>query len=138
MLIPIVKTLTGDVGMTLVGRLGDILGRRWFMIEGCLFAILGSIICATVQNIPTVIGVAVFIGIAGAVQTSFRYVCGLLSCLVFCHRAQNTLKKYFARLSWRLTFVSYVLMESPSVRDCRYFSLPPYLSLSSVHWSLPL
>jgi hypothetical protein len=42
------------------------------MIAGCSLGILGSIINATAQNIPTVIGGTVFVGLAGAVQTSFR------------------------------------------------------------------
>ena len=73
-LIPIVKTLCTGVGLTLVGRLSDIFGRRWFMIVGCSLGILGSIINATAHNIPTIIGGTVFVGLAGAVQTSFRFV----------------------------------------------------------------
>lgn len=44
------------------------------MIAGGLMAILGSIICATAKNIDTILGGTVFIGLAGAVQTSFRFV----------------------------------------------------------------
>lgn len=71
-LIPIVKTLCTGIGLTLVGRLSDIFGRRWFMIGGCSLGIVGSIINATAQSIPTIIGGTVFVGLAGAVQTSFR------------------------------------------------------------------
>lgn len=71
-LIPTVKTLTTGIGLTLVGRLSDIFGRRWFMIGGCSLGILGSIINATAHDIPTIIGGTVFVGMAGAVQTSFR------------------------------------------------------------------
>lgn len=71
-LIPVVKTLCGGVGLLLMGRLSDIFGRRWFMITGQIMAIIGTIICATAKNIKTVIGGTVFIGLAGAVQTSFR------------------------------------------------------------------
>jgi len=35
---------------------------------------LGSIICATATNIDIILGGTVFIGLAGAVQTSFRLV----------------------------------------------------------------
>ncbi|KAF2821735.1 MFS general substrate transporter, partial [Ophiobolus disseminans] len=73
-LIPITKTLCTGFGLTLVGRLSDIFGRRWFMIGGCSLAILGSIINATAKNIPTIIGGTVFVGLAGAVQTSFSFV----------------------------------------------------------------
>lgn len=71
-LIPVVKTLCGGVGLLLMGRLSDIFGRRWFMLSGQIMAIIGSIVCATAKDIPTVIGGTVFVGLAGAVQTSFR------------------------------------------------------------------
>jgi hypothetical protein len=44
------------------------------MIGGGIFGILGSIICATATNIDIILGGTVFIGLAGAVQTSFRSV----------------------------------------------------------------
>ncbi|KAF2178609.1 fungal trichothecene efflux pump [Zopfia rhizophila CBS 207.26] len=84
-LIPIVKTLCGGVGLTLVGRLSDIFGRRWFMIGGSILGIIGSIICATSQNIDTILGGTVFIGLAGAVQTSFSFV--LMELVANKHRA---------------------------------------------------
>ncbi|KAF2025805.1 putative siderophore iron transporter [Setomelanomma holmii] len=73
-LIPTVKTLCTGVGLTLVGRLSDIFGRRWFMILGCLLGMLGSIINATAKDVPTIIGGTVFVGLASAVQTSFSFV----------------------------------------------------------------
>ncbi|KAH6681599.1 siderophore iron transporter [Halenospora varia] len=92
-LIPTLKTLTGAIGLTLVGRLGDIFGRRWFMIGGSIFAVIGSIICATAQNIPTVLGGTVFIGFAGAVQTSFSYV--LMELVANKHRPYITAFLFF-------------------------------------------
>lgn len=44
------------------------------MIGGGIIGIIGSIICATAQDINTILGGTVFIGLAGAVQTSFRFV----------------------------------------------------------------
>lgn len=38
-----------------VGRLSDIFGRRWFFIVGALVAVIGSIVCATAQNILTLV-----------------------------------------------------------------------------------
>ncbi|KAF2112843.1 siderophore iron transporter [Lophiotrema nucula] len=87
-LIPIVKTLCGGVGLTLVGRLSDIFGRRWFMIAGSVLGIIGSIICVTAQNIDTILGGTVFIGLAGAVQTSFSFV--LMELVANKHRAVLT------------------------------------------------
>lgn len=73
-LIPVVKTLCGGVGLIMVGRLSDIFGRRWFMIGGGILGIIGSLMNATAKDINTVLGGTVFIGLAGAVQVSFRYL----------------------------------------------------------------
>jgi MFS family permease len=87
-LIPIVKTLCGGFGLTLVGRLSDIFGRRWFMIGGSILGIIGSIINATAGDINTILGGTVFIGLAGAVQTSFSFV--LMELVANKHRAVLT------------------------------------------------
>ncbi|ORY16299.1 fungal trichothecene efflux pump [Clohesyomyces aquaticus] len=87
-LIPIVKTLCGGVGLLLVGRLSDIFGRRWFMIAGAVLGVIGSIICATSKNIDTILGGTVFIGLAGAIQTSFSFV--LMELVPNKHRALLT------------------------------------------------
>ncbi|KAF2645781.1 siderophore iron transporter [Massarina eburnea CBS 473.64] len=87
-LIPVVKTLCGGVGLIMVGRLSDIFGRRWFMIGGSMMAIIGSILCATATNIDIVLGGTVFIGLAGAVQTSFSFV--LMELVANKHRAYLT------------------------------------------------
>lgn len=67
-------TLTAGVGLTLVGRLGDIFGRRYFLIGGQTLGFIGAITCATAKNIPTVIGGTVLVGLAGAVQLTFTFV----------------------------------------------------------------
>jgi MFS family permease len=38
-----------------VGRLSDIFGRRYFFVGGAVVAIVGSIVCATAQDIPTLV-----------------------------------------------------------------------------------
>lgn len=38
-----------------VGRLSDIFGRRYFFVGGAVVAIVGSVICATAQDIPTLV-----------------------------------------------------------------------------------
>ncbi|KAF2265565.1 siderophore iron transporter [Lojkania enalia] len=87
-LIPIVKTLCGGFGLALVGRLSDIFGRRWFMIAGSILGIIGSCICVGAQNIDTILGGTVFIGLAGAVQTSFSFI--LMELVANKHRAVLT------------------------------------------------
>lgn len=57
----------------MVGRLSDIFGRRWFMIGGGVLGIIGSLMNPTAKDINTILGGTVFIGLAGAVQVSFRY-----------------------------------------------------------------
>lgn len=44
------------VFLCLVGRLGDIFGRRYIFIGGALLAVIGSIICATANSINVLIG----------------------------------------------------------------------------------
>lgn len=66
------------IGYTLVGRLSDIFGRRYFFIGGALLGLVGSIIAATAQKVDVLIGANVFIGFAASSQISFTYVTGEL------------------------------------------------------------
>lgn len=61
-LVPIVKTLGGGVGVLLVGRLGDIFGRRWFLIGGQCLGLIGAIMGATAKNVNVLMGSTAFIG----------------------------------------------------------------------------
>ncbi|KIW76455.1 hypothetical protein Z517_11201 [Fonsecaea pedrosoi CBS 271.37] len=71
-------TLTVAVGYTLVGRLSDIFGRRYFFIGGATLALIGSIVAATARTVNVLIGATVLIGLAAASQISFNYVIGEL------------------------------------------------------------
>jgi MFS family permease len=51
--------LTNSVGLILVGRITDIFGRRWIFIMGNLVSLIGSIVGATANNIPTLIAAEV-------------------------------------------------------------------------------
>ena len=73
-LIVTVTTVVSGCLLTVVGRMGDILGRRYFLIGGQAFGLLGGIIGATAKNIPTLIGAGAFMGIGGAVQLTFTFV----------------------------------------------------------------
>ncbi|PWY72957.1 siderophore iron transporter [Aspergillus heteromorphus CBS 117.55] len=73
-LISTVFTLISGVGLLLVGRLGDLFGRRYILIGGQLFGLIGAIVCATAKTVPTVIGGSVLLGIAAAVQLTFSFV----------------------------------------------------------------
>lgn len=58
----------------LVGRLGDLFGRRYFLIGGQFLGLIGAIVCATAKNVPTVIGGSVLCGLAASVQLTFSFV----------------------------------------------------------------
>lgn len=60
--------------MLLVGRFGDIFGRRYFLIGGQFLGLIGAIVCATAKNIPTVIGGSALCGLAASVQLTFTFV----------------------------------------------------------------
>ena len=62
------------VGLTLVGRLSDLFGRRWFFILGSFLSLIGCIVCATAKSVPSVIGGTVLIGIAASSQLSVIFV----------------------------------------------------------------
>lgn len=57
-----------------MGRLGDIFGRRYFLIGGQLLGLIGAIVCATANNVPTVIGGSALCGLAASVQLTFTFV----------------------------------------------------------------
>ena len=40
-----------------IGRLSDIFGRRYFFVGGALVAIVGSVVCATAKDIPTLVNI---------------------------------------------------------------------------------
>jgi MFS family permease len=52
----------------MIGRLSDIFGRRNFLLLGNVCGIIGCAIAATANNIDTIIGGGVLIGIASALH----------------------------------------------------------------------
>ncbi|KAJ4990940.1 trichothecene efflux pump [Stagonosporopsis vannaccii] len=89
----LVNTLMQAVGFTLVGRLSDLFGRRWFVICGNFLGVLGAIISATAKDIPSLIGGNVFLGLATSVQTSVPFILGEL--IPMKHRFLATGGMYF-------------------------------------------
>jgi MFS family permease len=63
--------LTGAIGLAIIGRLSDTFGRRWFFISGSILATIGSIVCATAQNIGTLIAGEALLGLATSTQLSY-------------------------------------------------------------------
>lgn len=66
-LISLMYTLFTGVLNLFFARLSDIIGRRYFLVGGQLFGVLGSIICAKGTNVNMLIGGSVLAGIGGAV-----------------------------------------------------------------------
>lgn len=71
-------TLTSAIGLLLFGRLSDLFGRRWFFIGGSALALVGSIVCATANSIPMLIGGETLLGFAAASQLSYGFTLGEL------------------------------------------------------------
>ncbi|KAL4810449.1 fungal trichothecene efflux pump [Aspergillus unguis] len=70
----IVWNLASAVGLVFVGRVSDLIGRRWLFIIGNGLGFIGSIICATAHSIPVFIIGGAFIGLAASVQMSYATV----------------------------------------------------------------
>lgn len=60
--------LSNLVNFVATGRLGDIFGRRWYLMAGNVISLIGAIICATGHSIPALIGGGSLIGIAASMR----------------------------------------------------------------------
>lgn len=76
--VPLAWVLMSSVGFTLVGRLSDIFGRRYFFAGCSALGTIGCIIGCTANSINQLIAASVFLGLAAAGQISFNYVLGEL------------------------------------------------------------
>ncbi|KAF7563973.1 hypothetical protein G7046_g163 [Stylonectria norvegica] len=74
----IARTLSLSFTYTILGRLSDLFGRRWFFIGGNVVALLGIIVCATATNVNSLIVGAAVYGIGETVQLSFNVAIGEL------------------------------------------------------------
>ena len=63
---------------TILGRLSDLFGRRWFFIGGNIVALIGIIVSAVAQNMTTLIIGAAIYGLGETVQLSFNVAIGEL------------------------------------------------------------
>ncbi|KAI2620469.1 trichothecene efflux pump [Hypoxylon sp. NC1633] len=74
----IARTLALSFTYTILGRLSDLFGRRWFFIGGNVVALVGIIICSAAQNVNgLIIGSAIY-GLGETVQLSFNIAVGEL------------------------------------------------------------
>jgi MFS family permease len=74
----IARTLALSFTYTIMGRLSDLFGRRWFFIGGNIIALLGIIVCATAQTMDSLIVGAAVYGLGETVQLSFNVALGEL------------------------------------------------------------
>ncbi|KAI0448870.1 fungal trichothecene efflux pump [Xylaria acuta] len=72
------RTLALSFTYTILGRLSDLFGRRWFFIIGNVVALIGIIVCSTAQSINTLIAGSTIYGIGETVQLSFNVAIGEL------------------------------------------------------------
>ena len=129
----------------MVGQLSDIFGRRWFFIIGSLIALIGSIIGATAQNVNTLIGAQVFIGIAVAFQQSFFWVVAEIVPMKwrylansYCYLMTTPTSPLAARVAysfqtypgrWRNSFWFLTAINATSVISWYLFYHPPTFSM---------
>jgi len=69
--VALVWALSSSVAYTLIGRLSDIFGRRWFFIVFNTLGLIGAIVGATANNVNTLIAASTLNGFAASGQLSF-------------------------------------------------------------------
>lgn len=74
----VARTLSLSFTFTILGRLSDIFGRRWFFIGLNIVALVGIIICSQATNINMLIAGATVYGIGETAQLSFNVAMGEL------------------------------------------------------------
>lgn len=67
----LVWALSSSVAYTIIGRLSDIFGRRWFFITFNALGLIGAIVGATATKVNTLIAASTLNGFASAGQLSF-------------------------------------------------------------------
>ncbi|KAF2260865.1 MFS general substrate transporter [Lojkania enalia] len=140
-------TLTSAVTLTIIGRVSDIFGRRWIFVGGAALGVIGSIICATAQNVNTLIGGTTIMGIAAATQLSYFYVMGELVpmkyrlagnafCYLFCFPGSgvapvisNAFIKYHPTVGWRGCYYVLIGINGASFLCWFFFYHPPTFAM---------
>lgn len=113
-------------------------GRRYFFIGGAALAVVGSIICATAKNIPTLIGGNVLLGIATATQMSYHFVFGELVPLKYRYTATACIMPFcFAGSGFGPIIVNALVTRFPaSGWRSIYYLLLSYNVTALVLWTL--
>lgn len=117
-----------------MGTISDAVGRRWFMIAGQCLGVIGSIMSATANNVNTLVGGSVFMGLAASSQVLFTILAQEIvpnkyrgyaqgSCLLFIFPAigcgpiigRSFVARFGTSMGWR--YVDHVLMRLVSTND---------------------
>jgi MFS family permease len=61
--------------LLVVGRISDLVGRRWFLIGGQVITIIGSIISALAPTVEVLIGGTVLVAFGGSVALLYPLLC---------------------------------------------------------------
>ena len=140
--VALVYTLGLALGLTLVGRLTDIFGRRWFFIGGCLLGCLGAIICVTAHDIPTLIGGETLIGLSASTGYSYAFVSGelvpvkyrfIVNSIIFCFSipfagfgaAVSTALILYTSAGWRWCYYLLIIVNAAAALGYFVFYYPP-------------
>ncbi|KAI1613465.1 putative major facilitator superfamily transporter [Exophiala viscosa] len=72
-------SIASSVSFSMAGGLSDVFGRRWTIISGQIFCIIGSIVAATAKNVSTIIVASTFLGFGcGIIFVSYAGISELL------------------------------------------------------------
>ncbi|EOO00141.1 putative trichothecene efflux pump protein [Phaeoacremonium minimum UCRPA7] len=142
----IARTLALSFTYTILGRLSDLFGRRWFFIGGNCVALIGIIVCATAQNVNSlIIGSAIY-GLGETVQLSFNVAIGelvpnkyrpmVLSFIFATNAPFATFGPIMARkliqhsnLGWRWTYYINIIAVGLAIILLFFFYHPPTFEL---------
>ena len=124
------------------GRLSDLFGRRWFFIGGNAIALVGIIIGAVSQNVPTlIVGNAIY-GVGECIQVSFGVAIGELvpnrdrplimsiifaACAPFSAFGPTIARKFIAHpnLGWRWCYYLGMILVAITIVLLYFFYHPP-------------
>ncbi|MCJ1372698.1 hypothetical protein MMC20_003923 [Loxospora ochrophaea] len=140
--VAVVWTLSNAIAYTLVGRLSDIFGRRYFIIGTNVIGLIGCIIGATAKEVNTLIAANTFNGIAAAGQLNFPVIIGELvpnrargpfnSAILFSSMPFAVFGPVIARSlilntarGWRWSFYLGIIVTSVSIIGFVLFYWPP-------------
>ncbi|KAI1258440.1 fungal trichothecene efflux pump [Xylariaceae sp. FL1019] len=140
------RTLGLSFTYTILGRLSDLFGRRWFFIGGNIVALIGIVVCSTAQSINALIIGSTIYGIGETTQLSFNVAIGelvpnkhrpIVLSLIFATSAPIAgLGSVFARyiyqnpnLGWRWTYHINTIVTGVAIVLMFIFYHPPTFDL---------